>query len=1057
MDFKTYLQNAKINNTVQNLMTPGLAVEFIQPWYTPLSTTPKTTGIAVGGIGSTFTLTPAGTTPVMNVVPGIQVRKENQEDLQLNNFFFKESIIEKNTALTVFDFAAFQIKNAKYNLKNSKGEPLFTETTASETETKLAKIVGDKKFFQTNKDAFERWHIEWSPRTKNLMDKGETATTNFNKFVLIDFFDGSVGFKPTEMGALTSAWEEESVFSGQKGYNASKMEYRALYPVSETRYQKTGVQITKTNYSYVLPKNERLSSLPVSATEFTLENTSKEIRELTIVQIQDSLCGYHVKKDREGVQDSSFVLVPLARNPKAVSFEFTADDSRLVSGVEFYNQDRLTESDFDGCMSVSVAYPNRGNLNVSLKPIFYKDETKSVLKEALYSGRTNKTFVKNVYSGRELISCAIVISATLKPKEKISFSFNTVLDFPQIRMNGLTSEKKYTVFFPEPFGRVRAILSEALKNDAYVKSEALKDYLNLAPLKTAAKIYSKNGTKQNELQSLALNTLSFLAEATVWDREDRFLVRECADYPFFNSLDVYFYGSFSLLNLMPRLDGAVMRRFADAILATDDTVRRHHEYVNHPYADLPDPKLEGKRAVYGAVIHDLGSPFDAKPDAYDWHNVKEWKDLAPKFVLMVLRHYRFTGNRSVLEYCAKAVYACMNYLENLVGEGQVFPLTHGTDDTFDNLSSHGISVYCGSLWIAGLRAAAEIANILGDANKAIDWNAKSELAAEEFQNALWDEKEGYFHFFVTPLENRDLNDAYLQDLKENISKTPVGEILQLSDSKNEIVVAINAWLNNSDVPEDCDIDLSRKELRKYKKEWLYSVCEKAFNDSWVQKLDLDNDDIFADTMLADTYLRLLDLSPITDAEKAKKTLKRIYETNYKKNSPLIGAANLVHKDGSPLDEFNFQAHDVWIGIQYSIATAMTFHGMKAEAETILKSMIKNLYEEARIPFAAPEGFNGSCRLHPETLKSSFGLSEKAATKLHKDLLKAKALLTDSRICPTLPRTLQGFNKAFGKLAKDNKIETEKLFTLLHSTALKYTAGKYFRPGMIFAVFNAAEK
>ena len=63
MKFADYLKNAKMNGSVKDLMTPGLAVEFIQPWYTPLSTTPSSTGIAVGGIGSTFTVTPAGTTP----------------------------------------------------------------------------------------------------------------------------------------------------------------------------------------------------------------------------------------------------------------------------------------------------------------------------------------------------------------------------------------------------------------------------------------------------------------------------------------------------------------------------------------------------------------------------------------------------------------------------------------------------------------------------------------------------------------------------------------------------------------------------------------------------------------------------------------------------------------------------------------------------------------------------------------------------------------------------------------------------------------------------------
>ncbi|MBJ6969770.1 glucosylceramidase, partial [Vibrio cholerae] len=78
--------------------------------------------------------------------------------------------------------------------------------------------------------------------------------------------------------------------------------------------------------------------------------------------------------------------------------------------------------------------------------------------------------------------------------------------------------------------------------------------------------------------TMAMNSLSFLAESTVWDKENVLLVKECVDYPFFNSLDVYFYGSFSLLYLLPELDGCVMKHFAKAILNSDEKLRRYWEY-----------------------------------------------------------------------------------------------------------------------------------------------------------------------------------------------------------------------------------------------------------------------------------------------------------------------------------------------------------------------------------------------------------------------------------------------------------------------------------------------
>jgi beta-Glucocerebrosidase 2 N terminal. len=242
-----------------------------------------------------------------------------------------------------------------------------------------------------------------------------------------------------------------------------------------------------------------------------------------------------------------------------VKFSKQAKDGREVRGLEFYNEKPLAESDFNGCMGVSVAWNKKDNLNVSVKPMFYQDDAASVLKGALRSGRVCEAWVKNVYSGRETMAGAVAVTAVLKPKQKVSFQFNLVLDFPEIKLNKLTSAKKYTTFFPEAYGRVGAILEEALAADKNMDAR-LKAFEALVPKKAVAKLY-KTAAKQDEFKSLAINTLSFLAEATVWDKEDRFLVRECADYPFFNSLDVYFYGSFE-----PDGPDAAPRRCGDEAL-----------------------------------------------------------------------------------------------------------------------------------------------------------------------------------------------------------------------------------------------------------------------------------------------------------------------------------------------------------------------------------------------------------------------------------------------------------------------------------------------------------
>jgi hypothetical protein len=118
------------------------------------------------------------------------------------------------------------------------------------------------------------------------------------------------------------------------------------------------------------------------------------------------------------------------------------------------------------------------------------------------------------------------------------------------------------------------------------------------------------------------------------------------------------------------------------------------------------------------------------------------------------------------------------------------------------------------------------------------------------------------------------------------------------------------------------------------------------------------------------------------------------------------------------------------------------HGMKREAEDLIEASFRNLYKEAKIPFAAPEGFNGSCRLH---------ISGIISKSMYSDLKKKGALQEDGRISPDLPRDLKKFERKFKDVCSKHRIKCPELFILLHNTALKYTAGKYLRPGMVFAI------
>ena len=224
---KSHLERSTLRGTVQELMTPGLAAEFIQPWYSPLACTPATTGLPFGGIGSAITLTPAGTTPVLHFLPGIQVRGREQGDIRLSNFFYRESTLAERTKLRISDFGSFMRKDQFYPLVDLQGKSLFAGVKDSAGALKrIQTVLQEPGIFEANREKLQRWGIEWSDRTQNLIDQNQTDSAVFNKLWLIDFFDGILGFEANAQGSLTADWFEKSI-AGQPTFPSAGMNYRA--------------------------------------------------------------------------------------------------------------------------------------------------------------------------------------------------------------------------------------------------------------------------------------------------------------------------------------------------------------------------------------------------------------------------------------------------------------------------------------------------------------------------------------------------------------------------------------------------------------------------------------------------------------------------------------------------------------------------------------------------------------------------------------------------------------------------------------------------------------
>ncbi len=1019
MPYTTYFGNA------DELCKKGDAIEYIQPWYTPISTTPENTGIAVGGIGSTFTLTPKGSTPNFSFIPGVYIDC-SEDDINFNDFYISVMDLPSIDSLDISDLSGLERFLEFYPAKFG-GKKLEVKNKDHALE-KIKNALLTLDFYIGNKSNFARWHIEFSQRTKDsIEDNPNSLMTQI--LVAIDFFDGLLVNKSARGLSLTAGQDGPIDGIAQEDIN-----YEALYPIAHYEYSGIpGISIARQVVSPIVKDDKKLCSLPAHWNQFEVRNISDDVKIVTLVQAFENLHGSTYRKSRDGMQDSACFLTKNPIKQKNTCVNLAADDQQFT-GVSL-TSDSPYAADIEGEVAYGVVTTaeslQSGQITVTVKPSVYTSKVGKQVSSALMTGRTNCHFDHGIYSGRESLSSLVCVQIELQPGETVDLRFVQVMDHSKIWIDTLLSEKAYVNYFPDEL-RASAIIQELLPQLDAIEEKIVQQQNEFLHRAEEA---IEDAHCAEQFSTMAMNTLSFLAESTVWDKKDRFLVKECVDYPFFNSLDVYFYGSFSLMYLLPELDGKVMEAFSDAILAADGTIRRYWEYEDKPYAELIDSKYEGIRAVRGAVIHDLGSPFDINPDAYSWHNVKEWKDLAPKYILMVYRHYQRTKNVEVVKYCWPAVKESIRFLSGLIEEGDTLPLTHGTDDTFDNLSSHGISIYCASLWAAGLKVAAELAKIMGEESLAGQYSDNSQAALTTLERSLWDERKGYYHFFVTPIQAKHLTGSDFEPLAS------IGLILSGDEVADKNI--LNAYLDDF----DCESSLSRIEQRLQKKKILLNTAPLAFTREY-QVMILDSDNSFGDALVADTYLKLVGADGLFPADRVCRSLDFLYETNFILNSPNLGVANMTLSNGLPHEAF--QAQDVWGGIQFSVATALKMSGKNDKAETLLNTVYNTLYHSAKIPFAAPEGFNCSVPITVEDLSEEFQVSDDMASGWYCQLKAISAIKDDGRVSPDLAHRKPDFLQVFAPIDHDDVQVSEKLYIWLVNRGMRYTAGRYFRPGMIFS-------
>jgi len=260
--------------------------------------------------------------------------------------------------------------------------------------------------------------------------------------------------------------------------------------------------------------------------------------------------------------------------------------------------------------------------------------------------------------------------------------------------------------------------------------------------------------------------LSTLVKSTWWTRDGQFAVWEGLGCCGFQTMDVSYQGSGSIVALFP---------------------------------ELQERQLEMSAAFQradGRVPHFFTPDFSQVDDSFDR------VDMNPQFVLMVCRDWLWRGDKEYLATMFPHVGRAIENTALLDTDGDGLPDKDTRLNTYDNWDFFGTPAYVASLWLAALKAGARLAEDAGDAATAARWRDWLRKGAASFDAKLWNGE--YYSLWV----DGDRRDECC--MSDQLSGEWYTQLMGLGQSlpRERVVAALRAVVRHNFTPEQGLINAS---------------------------------------------------------------------------------------------------------------------------------------------------------------------------------------------------------------------------------------------------------
>lgn len=587
---------------------------------------------------------------------------------------------------------------------------------------------GSGSIGRTYRGDFARWHLKvgvhkYAPISSNVFAAFEQPEGGQPSAVALE------GGRPEGPGGLRG-WNWS--------YPAGAGKYSALFPKAwfDYEYDSFPAHLQCEQFSPVLPGNYKETSYPVGVFVWHAKNTSDQPVKVSILFSWTNMVGWFAEFGRGLNRSLGSGNLNEARNERL-------PDGKTMRGIVF---DRVRSgpaaTDSDGQFAIAALEDH--DVKVTYQTAFDAGNDGASVWKTFSTAGTLEDLPRNwLSSGGNALGGAIAVSFTVAAGATRDVPMTLAWDFPIAQFGaGRRWYRRYTAFFGTTGTSAWKIARAGLENYA-AWSKAIDDWQRPI-VSDASKPAWYRGMLFNELYDL-------VDGGTFWENGEvgkpavasglghHFSYLECFDYPYYSTLDVRFYGSWALLKLWPELEKEEMRQFADTVPL---------DYKQ--YQQIGWDHMIALRKAAGALPHDLGAPIEdpiRRVNQYNWQNTTVWKDLNSKFVLQVYRDFEASGGTDLkfLGYCWPAAKAALDYLKKFDTQGDGLPQNEGIpDQTYDTWKMRGTSAYCGSLWLAALKAGVAMARKVGDAAAARKYQAWYDEAQPNFVKELWNGE--YFNY-----------------------------------------------------------------------------------------------------------------------------------------------------------------------------------------------------------------------------------------------------------------------------------------------------------------------